>query len=269
MQKWFGIVLVLIIGLSGCAHTSESEISSVTGPKNVDYSIVDEDITLDSDINDPLEGFNRWMWDFNYDILDPYVARPVSVGYVTYIPSPVRKGVSNFLANLDEPSSIVNNVLMGNGDKALIHFNRFWINTFFGIAGLIDIASAAEIGKLDNKEFGDALGHHGVGHGPYVMLPIYGPVTVRNTGDFVDGLYLPLSYLGFVPSVGKWLFEGMESRAALVSQEVLLENSPDPYALARSAYLQRQDFNAEVDSDEQALDDELLLEDFMDEIDAE
>ncbi len=269
MRKLFGLVMLIIVGLSGCAQTQDAELNAVTGPKNVDYTEVDVTADQEGNANDPIEGFNRWMWDVNYDILDPYVARPVSVGYVTYIPSPIRKGISNFLANLDEPSSVINNVIMGNGDKALMHFNRFWINTVFGIGGLIDIASAAEIDKLDNKEFGDALGNHGVGHGAYVMIPAYGPATVRDAANFVDGFYLPLSYLGFVPSFGKWLFEGMESRAALVSQEALLENSPDPYALTRSAYLQRQDYKAEIDSDEETLEDELFLEDFMDEIDAE
>ncbi len=123
-----------------------------------------------TDVYDPFEGFNRAMFTFNYDYLDPYLVRPVSLAYVNYTPVPIRSGVSNFLANLDEPFSAVNNVVMGNGSKALDHFNRFWINSTLGLLGFIDIASAAGIDKHDKKEFGDAIGHYGVGTGPYFMV---------------------------------------------------------------------------------------------------
>ncbi len=237
------ISLGFMIILTGCSSVPEDESSS------------------DASVNDPLEGFNRAMWALNYDYLDPYLVRPVSLTYVEYTPSPIRHGISNFLANLDEPSSMVNNLLMGNGGKALDHFNRFWINSTFGLLGLIDIASEAGITKHDEKAFSDAIGHHGVGKGPYVMVPGYGPVVAREAGDVVDGLYLPLSYLNIWASLGKWAFEGMESRAALVNQEVMLENSPDSYSFTRAAYLQRRDFTAEVETTTEVDDSE---EDYLD-----
>ncbi|OOE47765.1 VacJ family lipoprotein [Salinivibrio kushneri] len=220
---------------------------------------------------DPLEGFNRAMWTVNYDYLDPYVARPVSIAYVDYVPSPVRTGISNFLGNLEEPASMLNSLIMLEGEKAATHFNRFWINTLFGLGGLIDIASAADIQKYDQREFGDAIGHYDVGTGAYIMLPGYGPTSVREgAGEVVDGLYPPLALLTLPQSVLKWMFDGMESRAALVSQESQLDNSPDPYAFARDAYLQNRRYRAKGDEaleQQPALDDE-FLDDFIDDIDA-
>ncbi|MDW6017682.1 VacJ family lipoprotein [Vibrio plantisponsor] len=224
------VLLSLMVVITGCS------------------SVPDDQSTSDPQVNDPFEGFNRTMWAFNYDYLDPYFVRPVSLAYVEYTPDPVRHGIANFLSNLDEPSSMINNLLMGNGKKALDHFNRFWINSTFGLLGLIDIASEAGITKHGEKAFSDAMGHNGVGKGPYVMVPGYGPVVVREAGDVVDGLYAPLSYLNIWASVGKWALEGMETRAALVSQEALLENSPDSYSFTRAAYLQRRDFTAEVET---------------------
>ncbi|MCL9774528.1 MlaA family lipoprotein [Vibrio methylphosphonaticus] len=224
---------------------------------------VADDPETDSDVYDPIEGFNRVMWDINYDYLDPYFVRPVSLAYVNYTPDPVRLGVRNFLANLDEPFSAVNNAVMGNGGKALDHFNRFWINSTLGLLGFIDIASAAGIEKRSKKEFGDAIGHYGVGHGPYIMVPGYGPTAVRSFADTVDGFYPPISYLNFWASFGKWALEGMEKRALLVPQEATLEQSPDPYALTRDIYIQRQDYNAEVITDEVDEEQEAYIDDYL------
>ncbi len=214
---------------------------------------------------DPFEGFNRTMWTLNYDYLDPYLVRPVSLAYVDYTPDPMRTGISNFLSNLDEPASMVNNLVMGNGEKAVNHFNRFWINSTFGLLGLIDIASYAGLPKDDNKSFGDAIGHYGVGNGPYLMVPGYGPYTVREVADQVDGMYEPLSLLNVWAGLSKWLLEGMESRAALAKQEALLADSPDPYAFTRDVYLQRQAFKAEIDQDDYDSDEEDYLDDYLDE----
>ena len=235
MNKHTLLSLCLVIGVSGCAKTptesSDSEANSV--------------VVGELYVNDPLEPFNRAMWDLNYHYLDPYFLRPVSLTYVNYVPSPVRTGLSNFLSNLEEPSNMVNSLVMLDGEKALVHFNRFWINSIFGLAGLIDIAGAADIQTPGNQAFGDSLGYHGLNSGPFIMLPLYGPLTVREgAGDLVDGLYFPLNLLTFWQSLGKWTIEGMEDRAALVSQEALLDNSPDPYAFTRNAYLQYKNFKA-------------------------
>lgn len=248
-------LLCAVLVLSGCAGTPQES-------DDAEYNVEAES----AHVNDPFEGFNRTMWTINYDYLDPYIVRPVSLAYVGYVPSPLRKGIANFLGNLDEPSSMINNLLMGNGEKAVDHFNRFWINSTFGLLGLIDIASAAGITDHNEKTFGDAVGHYGVGNGPYVMVPGYGPWTVRETGDVVDGMYVPLSYLNIWAGLGKWALEGLESRAAVVSQEAMLHNSPDPYALVREAYIQHQDFKAEIEVEDQYdAEEEAYLDEYLDE----
>ncbi|MGD8233603.1 MlaA family lipoprotein [Vibrio sp. TRT 1302] len=244
-----GILLCAVLALSGCASAPPD----------------DEQGLNQQQVYDPIEGFNRSMWTINYDYLDPYFVRPVSLAYVNYVPTPIRSGIRNFLGNLDEPSSMINNLLMGNGSKALDHFNRFWINTTFGLAGLIDIASEAGITDHNEKAFSDAVGHYGVGNGPYVMVPGYGPWTVREATDVVDGMYVPLSFLNIWAGLGKWALEGMETRAVLVNQEVLLDNSPDPYALTRDAYIQRQNFKAEVVTDDYDEDQEAFLDEYLEE----
>lgn len=215
-----------------------------------------------STVNDPLEGFNRTMWDLNYDVLDPYLVRPVSIAYMEWLPTPLTAGVSNFLDNLEEPASALNNLFMGNGGKALDSFNRFWINTTIGLLGFIDVASEAGITR-SSREFGDVLGYYGVGNGPYLMMPAYGPLTPRDLADQADSLYMPLYWLTFWQSAGKWVIQGLETRYELIPQEGMLRNSPDPYALSRSIYLQHQDFKAEIEKEPEPVVDEDLLDQYL------
>ncbi|MBD1556078.1 VacJ family lipoprotein [Vibrio sp. S9_S30] len=240
-------LLVLVASLLvGCSSVPEGEYDDLSHP------------------NDPFESFNRAMFDINHDYLDPYIVRPVSVAYVETVPKPVRGGIGNFLANLDEPASMVNNLLMGEGEQALTNFNRFWINSTLGLLGFIDVASAAGIIHQDDRAFSDVLGYYGVGHGPYFMVPGYGPITLRKATDTVDGMYVPLSYLNFWAGLGKWALEGLEKRYLLIPQEGTLKSSPDPYALSRDVYLQRRDFKAGM-TDTVEEDEEDFLDDYLDE----
>lgn len=134
------------------------------------------------------------MFNFNYYVLDPYVLRPVAVVWRDYVPPPARNGLSNFLGNLEEPASMLNSILRGDFEKGAKHFGRFWINTVFGIGGLIDVAgmSRESMEKEVPVRFGSTLGHYGVGYGPYVVLPGYGSFTVREEGAI--GLMPPIQY---------------------------------------------------------------------------
>ncbi|TKI03875.1 phospholipid-binding lipoprotein MlaA [Martelella alba] len=196
---------------------------------------------------DPLEGFNRTMFNFNYNYLDPYVVRPVAVAWRDYVPMPARNGLSNFLSNLGEPASMVNYLAIGKPYEAMIHFNRFFLNTLLGMGGLIDVASMAnpKLAKEQPRRFGTTLGTYGVGYGPYMVLPGYGSFTPRqDLGDVADNFYPVLSYLTWWMSVSKWVFQGIETRAELLDSDSLLRNSADPYAFVRAAYFQRHDFLA-------------------------
>lgn len=148
--------------------------------------------------SDPLEGFNRSMYSFNYNVLDPYLVRPVAVAWRDYVPQPARNGLSNFTSNLEEPAVMVNYFLQGDPYQGMVHFTRFFLNSLLGMGGLIDVAGMANP-KLQREQphrFGSTLGHYGVGYGPYVHLPFYGSFTVRDDGgDMVDTLYPVLSWL--------------------------------------------------------------------------
>jgi phospholipid-binding lipoprotein MlaA len=197
--------------------------------------------------SDPLEGFNRTMFNFNYNVLDPYVVRPVAVAWRDYVPVPVRSGTSNFLSNLDEPASMVNAILVGEPRRAGIHFTRFFLNSVLGLGGFIDVAGKAnpELAREVPHHFGTTLGRYGVGYGPYVELPAYGSFTIREDGgDFVDTLYPVLSWLTWPMSIGKWTLEGVETRAQLLDSDAILRQQQDPYAFIRNAYFQRHDFLA-------------------------
>lgn len=194
---------------------------------------------------DPLEGFNRSMWKVNYEYLDPYVLKPAATGWRDYVPSPVRTGLTNVANNLDEPASFVNRLLEGEGRQAMVHFNRFWINSIFGLGGLIDWASKDKGLRLDKdrREFGDALGSYGVGTGAYIQVPLMGPTTPRQAvGKVVDSSYPVLSLLTTPWSIAKFTVQGVDSRAKLLDQDALLQQSADPYVTFREAYFQNLEF---------------------------
>lgn len=197
--------------------------------------------------SDPLEGFNRTMFDFNYNVLDPYVVRPVAVAWRDYVPGPARTGIGNFLGNLNEPAAMVNSFLRGDPYRGMVHFNRFFLNTVLGLGGFIDVAGMAneKLAREEPPRFGNTLGTWGVGYGPYVVLPGYGSFTPREDGgDYLDTLYPVLSWLSWPMTAGKWVLEGVETRAQLLDSDAILRNSQDPYAFVRNAYFQRNDFLA-------------------------
>ncbi|XZQ55220.1 MAG: MlaA family lipoprotein [Arsenophonus sp.] len=198
--------------------------------------------------SDPLEQFNRRIFDFNYHILDRHIIRPLAIVWRDYLPMPVRNSLSNFLYNLEEPASMVNNFLCGNIFQGIKHFNRFFLNSVFGIAGLVDIASMAnpKLAKEETNRFGSTLGYYRVGYGPYIVLPGYGSFTLREDfGNLVDTTYPVLSYLTFWMSIGKWLLEGIENRALLLDFTEILQNSSDPYLIIIESYFQNKDFKAQ------------------------
>ncbi|MDG6855337.1 VacJ family lipoprotein [Glaesserella parasuis] len=214
--------------------------------------------------SDPLEGFNRAMWKVNYEYLDPYILKPVAKGWRDYMPSPIKTGLVNVANNLDEPASFVNRLIEGEGQKAMVHFTRFWFNSIFGLGGLIDFASMTNDLKIDKRrEFGDTLGAYNVPTGPYVMLPMYGPATPRqDLGRLVDTSYPVLSLLATPWSITKYVVQGLDSRARLIGQEALLKQSQDPYITFREAYFQNLEFKVKdgktENSEQETLSEEQL-----------
>jgi phospholipid-binding lipoprotein MlaA len=200
-------------------------------------------VIIDADRSDPLEGFNRAMWDFNSNYLDKYIARPTAIFYRDYIPVPAQNSIYNFATNFEEPSTVVNNVLQGNVEDSGNAFARFLVNSTVGLFGLFDVAG--EIGlKKKEDQFGEVLAVYGVDSGPYLMLPGLGPTTLRNEiGDQVDGLYFPLVDMTMWQSFGIGALKGIHVRARLLEQEGLLNASLDQYAFVKEAYFQSRVFD--------------------------
>ncbi len=190
---------------------------------------------------DPLEPFNRTMFKFN-DTVDKAALKPAAQAY-THLPSFVQTGVSNFFGNLADAWTAVNELLQGKGADGVTDVMRVAVNTTFGLGGLIDIGSQAGMPK-HREDFGQTLGKWGIKPGPYLVLPIFGPSTLRDAGALpVDLVYDPWHFKRPV----RWRNTGsvvriVDQRAGLLDASTLLEDAAlDRYDFVRDAYLQRRE----------------------------
>jgi phospholipid-binding lipoprotein MlaA len=195
-----------------------------------------------ADPSDRFERFNRSVYSFNRAI-DHAVLRPVARTYVKITPAPARHSVSNFLSNLDYPVTIVNDFLQGKIHHGLSDVGRFGVNTVVGIGGLFDPASHWGLEK-HNEDFGLTLARWGVRSGPYLMLPILGPSTVRDAPARVVDRYLtPTAYLNNTGlEVGLFFFRAVDGRSRVLDMDSLIDSAYDPYAFVRTAWLQRREY---------------------------
>jgi phospholipid-binding lipoprotein MlaA len=196
---------------------------------------------------DPLEGFNRGVWGFNR-ALDTVAIKPVTVAYRTVTPRPARRGVSRIFANLSEPFSMINNILQGKPDRAVRNLERFVINSTIGVGGLADHATGFGVTPA-NEDFGQTLASWGVNGGPYLVLPLLGPSTLRDgvgsgVAQLADPYRVGLRNIGLTNTqqLGVTAGEVISTRADLMESgaDAFLDTSLDPYAAAKSAYLQRR-----------------------------
>lgn len=231
IRRRAGIFLFLGLAfLSGCASQNASQ--QAQAQNNAEYS----------DPRDPLEPLNRVAWDFNWEILDKYLLRPVTKAYVTVMPGFARKGLSNAVENLSEPGYMVNNLLQGKIGPSFDSFTRFVINSTVGIVGIFDVAGAMGLQRQE-EEFGEVLGVWGVDTGPFLMIPARGPSDARSfTGDVVDNLYYPLSMMTGNLNVLRFTVGALEARAQLMGQEGQIENAVDGYEQVKNIYFQNLEF---------------------------
>lgn len=211
---------------------------------------------------DPLEGFNRGVYKFN-DTVDKAAIKPVAGAYKAVVPGTIRTGVNNFFTNLGTLVTIINDLLQFKFDKAMNDSGRFVINTTFGIAGLIDVASMDGIEKR-NEDFGQTLAHWGWQDSTYIVLPFLGPSTLRDTGGLVvDGAFFdPIYYVDHVPTRNSMLVTKFIDRRSqfLPASDLLDEAALDPYAFMRDAYLQRRN-NQIHDGQAPQVEDEFFMDD--------
>ncbi len=207
-------MLLLAVSLTGCASMSEK---------------------------DPYEKFNRGVYKFN-DTVDRAALKPAATAYKKVVPSFMQTGVNNFFYNLSDVWSGANNLMQGKGERGLSDLTRVLINTTFGLGGVIDWASDAGLDR-HSEDFGQTLGYWGVPSGPYVMLPLLGPSTLRDTAALpVDITADPWGYgitsrernIGTVVRV-------IDQRALLLDASNILEGAAlDPYEFMRDGYLQQR-----------------------------
>lgn len=205
----------------------------------------------EQEIYDPYEKANRKIYGFN-DVLDRYFLEHAARAYRKTLPKDARDGVRNFLNNLSLPISALNSLAQGKTDNALATFSNFLINTTVGVFGVFDIAGKKGI-FYKPEDFGQTIGHYGSGSGAYLMLPFLGPSSTRDLGGFVvDRAVSPIGFNVFEigGSDAKIPFNYIAAYVALSvidSREGLLDvvddirnDSFDPYATIRSAYLQKR-----------------------------
>lgn len=194
---------------------------------------------------DPLEGMNRGIYKFN-QVADDAVIKPVAKAYKAVAPSPVRTGINNFFSNLGMLTTVVNDILQLKLAYAFTDAGRFVINSTFGIAGFIDVASMDKIEKR-KEDFGQTLGYWGLGSGPYLVLPLLGPSSIRDTTGFIVDTATsdPITYTHNIGEIRLHnqlrAIQFIDKRAELLTATDLVdEASLDPYAFTRDAYLQRR-----------------------------
>lgn len=222
---------LLALGLSACAALGDPHATRLT--------------------TDPWESWNRKVFGFN-ESLDRHVLKPVATAYSEIVPGPVRQAVTNFFGNVDDAWSAVNLLLQGRFKPGAEQTMRFALNSTFGLAGLLDIATEAGIDRR-REDLGKTFGRWGVGNGPYIVWPLLGPSSLR------DSFALPLDRtvspaLLFNDSQSIWALYSLQiidARANFLRAGELLDDiALDKYSFIRDAYLQRRGYSEEDDDDQ-------------------
>lgn len=214
------------------------------------------------DPRDRFERVNRGIYSFN-NALDKNLARPAARAYVAATPAPVRTGIGNFFGNLGYTKVMINDLLQGKVRDFFADTARLVVNTTIGIGGLFDPAS--QLGLVEHDEdFGQTLGKWGVPPGPFLMLPLLGPSTTRDTvGLVADRFSEPDAYLvkTWNGRIGLTVGSLLDSRASLLGTDEMLAQSFDPYAFMRNAYLQRREYQVKDGAPSAQDDDFEIFED--------
>jgi phospholipid-binding lipoprotein MlaA len=272
MKSYLSVAVLCVFLAVGCAHSQQSSSSVATQPdispktvllaansgqkatdaqvkpktqsvnenENFDY----EDDTFKEErveIADPIEPFNRAMYHFN-DKLYFWALKPVAQGYKVVVPEPARISVKNFFFNLAFPARFLSCLLQADFSGAASEFGRFGINTIWGVGGLLDPSSNEELNlQKQETDLGQTLGVYGIGHGFYIVWPVFGPSSPRDTvniaGDYF--LYPPWYIQPFYASTGVSAYEIVNITSLRIGEyESLKEAAIDPYVAVRDAYIQ-------------------------------
>ena len=211
------------------------------------------------EINDPYENLNRKTYEFNEN-LDEKIAKPIAEFYSKF-PPPIKNGVTNFFNNLEEVDTFINQLLQGKPKESLNDLTRFIINSTIGLAGFIDVASKIGLERHE-EDFGQTLGVWGVGQGPYIMLPVLGPSSLRDTLSRPVSSFLSVTFHMTETDVNIALksIDAIETRERLLEVESLL--SGDKYSFVKDAYIQSINYEVKdgIDVEDDFIDD---MDDFL------
>ncbi len=229
-----------------CLTLALNACSSAEGAKKAETPAAETTASADAAVNDPFEKTNRVIFSVNEGI-DKAVLEPVARGYRYVAPKPVRQGLRNFLRNLKSPVVMGNQLLQGDLDGFGNASGRLIVNTLLGVGGLFDVADMGGI-PYEPEDFGQTLAVWGVGNGPYIIIPIVGPSTVRDgTGLLVDSFADPVSIYLYNINEEQWQYARIAA-SVIDQREELLDviddlrrNSFDYYAAIRSTYYQRRE----------------------------
>ena len=233
--KQHAFLIFVLILLSGCSYQNE----------------------LINDPIDPLENKNRSIYAFNEN-LDEAILEPAADGYDYITPNFLQKGFNNFFDNINYPVTIINQVLQGNIKDSLQDTLRFTINSSIGLLGLFDPASKMGLPEND-EDFGQTLAVWGIEEGPYLMLPFFGPKTLRSlTGDMTDVFFNPLLNIDDTNLKMKAnIINILQDRSDLSTFEEELDNSFDPYQYIKDSYIQNRKYkihNGDITEDDEEVD---------------
>lgn len=185
--------------------------------------------------NDPHEAYNRDVENFNKSVDDTFL-KPTTQAYVEITPSPARSAVSNFVNNLIEPVTIVNDLLQAKGTQGIEDTARFIFNSTFGLLGLIDIATPMGLPK-HNEDFGQTFAVWGWRDSDYLNLPLLGPSTTR------DAVGTPISLVMTNFGIPFTMIRLLSVRESLLAVDPMIENASDRYLFVRDAYLQKREYD--------------------------
>ena len=244
------LALVMAAGVAvGCARSSGVPSGAAGADGTVRSHRLTESATLSDESADeteadydPWQPFNERMFAFNHDVLDKWLIKPAATGWSKVAPERVRRSFSHLFDNFDMPHRLVNNLLQARPVGAARELARFTVNTTVGVGGLFDVATALHI-EPSEADAGQTLAVYGVGPGPFLVLPTFPPLTVRDAiGRGIDGAMDPISYvLPFLANRAKSVVTAINERSLNLRLFADVEDSVlDLYSSARNGYLQRR-----------------------------
>ena len=223
-------LVVFLLSVAGCASSRDQSLAYKSP----------------TEISDPLEPINRAVFSFN-NAVDIILFEPVAKVYRFVFPEIIRDSVRNFMLNLRTPLTFAHNILQGDFDDAGVSAGRFLMNTTVGVGGLFDVATKQGL-EYEREDLGQTLGRWGVGHGFYIVLPLIGPSSLRDSVGLVgDGLATPVFWYAYNDANREWVYytrgglEAVDERARLIDTIAdLRKNSVDYYVAIRSIYGQKR-----------------------------